>query len=187
MRGTLLPGIAAAAAALAAGFAALVMSPPPAHAQGGLPAPFPIVYQGEVYVDGVLLQDQETELTLRIGDWESRPALFGSQGELLSLVAGPPDRSYIGETITFHMDGMEASQEFVFPSLGRPRRDIIRLEFSTTDAPPNPVETPTPEGTAEDGGSSFPWAAVAGGVAIAGVALALLAVLALRLWRRARP
>ena len=168
MRGTFLPGIAAAAAALAAGFAALVMSAPPAHAQEGLPAPYPIVYQGDVYVDGALLLVQEAELTLRIGDWESRPALFGSRGELLSLVAGPPDFSYIGETITFHMGGMEASQRFVFPTLGRPRLDPIRLDFTT----------------AEDGGSSFPWATVVGGVAIAGVALAFLTVLALRLWRR---
>ena len=174
-RTSLIGTAATVAAALTAGLVALSVSASPVHAQVGTPPPFPIVYRGEVYVDGVLLSDREARLTVRVGDWESRPGLFSSSsGRLLSLVAGPPDHSYIGLTITFHLGDvesgvLEASQQFVFPALGQPRLETIRLDFTS----------------AQDGGSAFPWAAVGGGVG--GGGLAILTVLALRLWRRARP
>ncbi len=111
---------------------------------GGIP-PLPVIYGGEVYVDGVLLAE-EAELTVRVGDWESRPALV-QDGRFLALIAGPPSVAYVDQPITFHLNGMEAIQRFVFPFQGVPSSETVRLEFGS---PAEPTATPTmePEPTA---------------------------------------
>ena len=112
---------------------------------GGVP-PLPVIYGGEVYVDGVLLME-EAELTVRMGDWESRPVTV-QDGKFLALVAGPPGVEYVDQPITFHLNGMEAVQQFVFPLQGAPSSETVRLEFGSPIVEPTATPTMEPEPTA---------------------------------------
>ena len=148
----------------------LLWAAPSVHAQAEGPPPLPIVYQGNVYADGLPLT-MDGELAVRVGDWESAPVQVQG-GTYLNLVVGPPSQDYIGEQISFHMDGLEAEQSFVFPSLAEPLFETMRLDFNT----PGGQEIQSTETVQQsDGGGSFPWAPVVGGAL---GALALLVVLA---------
>jgi hypothetical protein len=97
--------------------------------EGGFP-PWPVIYQGEVYVDGVLLE-ADAQLTVRVGDWESSPVVV-RRGTFLNLVAGPPSHAYDNERITFHLSGMNvqpALQQFQFQVREEPLARTLRLEF----------------------------------------------------------
>ena len=150
--------------------------------EGGAP-PLPIVYDGEVYVDGELLQE-EAELTVMIGDWESRPATV-ADGKFEALVVGPPSVAYVGREMTFHLQDLTASQRFSFSLLTEPSFEPLRLDFSrpataeptpavTPEQPtPGPVATPVEAGpTAPD--LNIPW--VAFGALVAGGAVLVVAL-----------
>ena len=118
--------------------------------------PLPIIYGGEVYVNDVLLMG-DTELTVRVGDWESRSVPVRN-GKFLALIAGPPNLTYVDQPITFHLNGMEAVQRFVFPLQGAPSSERIRLEFDSIAEPtappmtvPEPTATPGPTPTRTQG------------------------------------
>ena len=163
---------------------------------GGVP-PLPIVYDGEVYVDGEPLQE-EAELTAMIDDWESAPAPVQA-GQFETLIVGPPSAAYVGKEITFHLQGMVASQRPTFSLLTEPSFDVLRLDFSRPGAeeqptpsatPDQPAEEPTPEPVATPIGPvlaesdlSIPW--VAFGVLLAGGAVLVVALnLLARRWLR---
>ena len=139
-------------------------------AQEDGPPPLPILYQGEVYSDGELLRE-EAQLTVRVGDWESRSVTV-QDGKFQGLVAGPPGPRYIGQPITFHLGGVEASYRSTFPLLGEPRSEEVRLEFAHVAATAEPQDA-SPE---EDSVLDVPWAALAGMLAGGAVLVVVLSV-----------
>ena len=158
--------------------------------EGGAP-PLPIVYQGEVYVDGQLLTEA-AELTARIGDWESRPATV-QDGAFDALVVGPPSVAYVGRDITFHLGELVASQQFTFSLLTQPSFEPLRLDFtrpaeqqtpapSPEEAAVEPTATPVEVPLADDG-LAVPWA-VLGGLLAGGAVLVVVLNRIARRWLR---
>lgn len=156
-----------------------VLAAPTALAQdAGIP-PFPVLVTGSVTVDDEVPLD-ETMLTARIGDWESRPVAVvnGRFGDVpgLPLIVGPPSDAYVGQQVTFHLDGeLVAIQGFIFQRTGEPTGVDVQLQFATGQEPGNtdpglvtPAGTPTPAtgsggpgeagaDDANDGGSNATW------------------------------
>ena len=116
----------------------MLLTPAVAVAQSGGPPLLPIIYDGTVYLDGTLVSSQR-ELTVRVGDWESTPVLV-QDGQFQLLVAGPPDSTYAGAPITFWLGSLQASQQFTFTDMPEPKRETLRLDFTT--AQPDPTATP---------------------------------------------
>ena len=111
-------------------------------AQADGPPPLPIIYQGEVFLDGEPVANGT--LRARIEDWETDavPIVDGSfRCADPCLLVAPPDPAYVGSKVTFHLDGFEspATFSFDFPDLAEPRSETVRLFFET------------------DGGGGFPW------------------------------
>ena len=103
-----------------------------AKAQEMSPPPLPIIYQGEVFFDQEPVQ--EGKLTGRVGDWESDtvPVLNGTfRCADPCLLIGPPSASYVGQKVTFHLQGVDApaAYSFEFPNLMEPRFDTVQLFF----------------------------------------------------------
>jgi hypothetical protein len=115
-----------------------LLTPTLAMAQSDGPPLLPIIYNGTVYLDGVLASGQQ-ELTLRVRGWESNPAVV-QEGEFQSLIVGPPDISYADEAITFWMNGLQASQEFTLTDMMEPKIETVHLYFTTV--PTNQMTTP---------------------------------------------
>jgi hypothetical protein len=111
--------------------------------------PFPALYKGNVTVGGVSAPDGVT-IVARIANykglptWESRTVVT-SNGRYLSLAVGPTDRTYLGGTVTFHADGVQAQETGVFTELVFPMEVIFNLTFPAI--PPTPTPTPTPTST----------------------------------------
>ena len=127
-------------------------------AQADEPPPLPIIYQGEVFLDG----DAVANGTLRgrVGDWESA-AVPVTDGTFRCadpcLLVAPPTVDYVGQEVTFHLDDAEfpATLKFKFPNLPEPRYDTVQLFFETTPS------------------ANIPWLwilAGLGGLAVVGVA-----------------
>jgi hypothetical protein len=150
----------------------MLLTPTAASAQSGGPPLLPIIYDGTVYLDGALVSDRR-ELTVRVGDWESNPALV-QEGQFQLLIAGPPDSTYDGALITFWLDGLQASQQFTFTDMPEPKTETLRLDFTT--AQPDPTATPlttgaVPSGGEDDENGGLPlWAWVA--LVVAGLGMA---------------
>ncbi len=133
-----------------------------AHASShdeGFP-PFPYLVIGTVEVNGAFLPNA-SGLTAKVGDWETRPVdvTDGSFGTApgIPIVIGPPNDSYVGKTVTFHLpEGLIADQTFLFESLPEPAFTEQNLTFSSSGNPSLPAnETPavTSESTADSGSS----------------------------------
>ncbi|MEX2431669.1 MAG: hypothetical protein WD645_07105 [Dehalococcoidia bacterium] len=108
-----------------------------AAAQGGSPPPLPVLFSGEVHLDGELL-DGPGSLTARAGDWESAPVPVENGSFTCPnscLIVGPPDTSYVGEQVTFHLTGpeldgeYEADYTFEFPNASSPDIQQVELQF----------------------------------------------------------
>ena len=128
-----------------------------AHASShdqGFP-PFPYLVVGTVQVDGSFISESSV-LTARIDDWETRPVTVtdGSFGTApgIPIVIGPPNASYLGKTVTFHL-GTEliAEQSFTFENLPEPAFLQQNLTFISSfdvplpsDATPVPLSEPSP-------------------------------------------
>ena len=112
--------------------AAMQLLAAPAYAQdGGIP-PWPIIYDGQVYLDGKLIH--EGMLTAHVGDWMSTEVpIAGGVFHCAApcLIVGPPDFSYLGQSVTFHLEGIAepASYTFAFPAMESPLRDSVDLFF----------------------------------------------------------
>jgi len=99
-----------------------------ANAQEGGPPPLPLVYAdlkanvaGEPVVNlgGV---------TVTVGDW-SRRAERQPDGRYL-LIVSPPSQSYVGQEVTFELNGARATLSYPFPALSQPRVETVTLEFA---------------------------------------------------------
>lgn len=95
-------------------------------------------------------------LTAHIGDYVSAPAIVGDDGFFGLVEVAPPDESYAGKQITFHLDALgigevNSVEAFVYES-GKVRfgTKILfgRITPQPTPSPtPSPVPTPTPAPT----------------------------------------
>ena len=105
-----------------------------ADAQGA-PPPIPAVYSGIVTSNEGSVPNGLI-LTARIGDdYESRAVVI-EDGKYKVLRIAPPDNTFQGDTITFHLDGVQAEQTDSFSPGG------IKLRFNLT-FPRIPEPTPT--------------------------------------------
>lgn len=117
--------------------AAVQLLAAPAFAQdGGIP-PWPIIYDGQVYLDGRLIH--EGMLTAHVGDWVSAEVpIAGGVFHCAApcLIVGPPDFSYVGQSVTFHVEGIAepASYTFAFPVMESPLRESVDLFFGDVPA-----------------------------------------------------
>jgi hypothetical protein len=110
------------------------------------PPPFPLLFEGSAILDGEAVASGE--LTVRIGDWESRPVAVADGRFVCSdpcLIAGPPNEDYIGLAVTFLLDGTREAT-LTFPFEPGPARVGVELVFGVT--------TPTP--VAPSGGLPTP-------------------------------
>ena len=91
--------------ALLVSFVVLAAFATPIAAQDGGPPPLPIIYDGQVFLDGELIGDGT--LTARVGDWVSDevPVVDGAFRCARCLILGPPRFSYVGQQVTFHLAG----------------------------------------------------------------------------------
>ena len=111
-----------------------------AQAQGG-PPPIPATYSGGATSAGVPVPDGLI-ITARIEDYTSVPVVVEA-GRYDFLQVGPPDATYSGKTITFHLDGVQADQTDSF------RAGSAKLSFNLTfPRIPEPTPTPSPIPTA---------------------------------------
>ena len=176
--------------AAAALVAALLLAPLAALAQDGdnddrqqsIP-PFPVVYlEGTATLDGEPVA--EGEIVVRVGDWERSTRIpvvdgrFNCATDAGCLLVGPPGYltgdppryEYVGEAVTFHLNGeQQAGLTYPFAHMSEPCFvDRVELRFGAgaeprTDAPcghlpppegeilvvpPTPTPTPTPLPTA---------------------------------------
>ena len=116
------------------------------------PPPLPAIYSGTATAAGAPVPDSlvdengaclELCITARIGgDYESQPIPV-KNGRYTALTVGPPDTSLSGETITFHLTGVQAQETDTFIAAALP---AIKSAFSLT-FPNLPVPTPTPTPT----------------------------------------
>ena len=122
----------------------------------GASAEFPLrpsIYHGTLTVNGAAVPD-ELRLIARIGEYES-PAVVTESGRYAGLIVLPPDESFIGRTVTFHLNGMQARETDSF-AVGRSGPHFTRYNFNLTFSPkptpasasaPTPTNTPTPTPT----------------------------------------
>ena len=108
-----------------------------ADAQGA-PPPIPAVYSG-IVTSSVGSVPNGLTVTARMGDdYESRPVVI-EDGRYRVLRVAPPDNSFRGDTITFHLDGVQADQTDRFTP------GTIKLRFNLTFPQlPEPTPTATP-------------------------------------------
>ena len=110
----------------------------------------PALYSGSATVGGVSVPDGLV-ITARILDYVSEPVVV-RDGRYDLLQVSPPDGAFTGETITFHLDGLQADQTDTFRtakfSLGF---DLTfpRLPEPTPTPTVQPTETPIPTATPE--------------------------------------
>ena len=129
-----------------------------AHASShdqGFP-PFPYLVVGTVQVDGSFISESSV-LTARIDDWETRPVTVtdGSFGTApgIPIVIGPPNASYLGKTVTFHLGAeLIAEQSFTFENLPEPAFLQQNLTFISSFDVPQPSD-PTPVALSEPSSS----------------------------------
>ena len=168
----------------------------------GPPPSLPILFDGEVLVNGEP-PTGPAELVARVGDWETNPVAV-EEGAFRSLIVAPPDISYAGETVTFHLlvasaggpSDLQASYTFEFPLLEEPRLESVTLEFQAQAEEPAPAPTPAeaaepageagtaPAAVVEEQGIDVPWLAILLAFASGGVAVVVLNLLLAWLRRR---
>ncbi|MCH8063220.1 MAG: hypothetical protein IH861_12025 [Chloroflexi bacterium] len=99
----------------------------------------PAIFNGAIAVDGNVLSES-ARLVAVIGDYETFPALIQDR-RYINLVIAPPEPSYVGEEITFLLDGVPSepllSSVHFLPGQDR----TINLSFVV---PTSAASTPTP-------------------------------------------
>lgn len=126
--------------------------------------PFPVVYlEGAVLLDGEPVASGE--IVVRVGDWE-RPTripvvdgMFDCTTDAGCLLVGPPGYligdppryEYVGETVTFHLNGeQQAGLTYPFAHMSEPCFvDRVELRFGAGAEPPTEApcgHVPPPEG-----------------------------------------
>ena len=105
----------------------------------------PTIYSGLATVggqpipDGLLITGRITVTGLE--DYESAPAIV-KEGKYTALSVGPPSRAYTRQTITFHLNGVQANETDTSLLTSLP---MIKGNFDLTfPKVPEPTPTPTP-------------------------------------------
>lgn len=94
---------------------------------------FPVYYSGSATAAGEAVPDG-TELYATVGTWTS-PSTTVSDGAY-SLSVSPPDRTYIGETVEFYIDGIAAAETDTFPDTLDPDTSRFRtLDLTFPEMP----------------------------------------------------
>ena len=114
----------------------------------------PTTYNGSLMFDGQPLADG-LKVLARIEDYETT-SVISKDGRYQGLVVQPPEQRYVGKTVTFHVENVEANESEPFvPGKAGPgfTRYIFDLTFPTLPMRPptptptatnTPVPTPTP-------------------------------------------
>ena len=112
--------------------------------------PTPTIYSGSVTAAGLPVPDG-FQVTARIRDYETQPAII-SNGKYQLLVVQPPDDSYDRGIVTFHINELKAAQIDTFVLGGLPTiKQGYDLTFqglpepTPTPSPIPPTPTPTPQ------------------------------------------
>ena len=112
-----------------------------AEAQGIPPAP--AIYSGTATAGGAPVPVGHS-IVARIGSYESLPIEVVITGRYDALSVGPLDAALIGQTVTFHLDGVQADQTDTF----RAGTDNLTFNLTFVGLPtPTPTLTPTPTQT----------------------------------------
>ena len=129
----------------AAGGALLVL---PGVAEAQVPPPFPVFYSGTATSGGSPVP--EGLLIVAIVDgYRSAAVVVKSGGRYSGLTVAPPDTSFNGKAVTFHLDGVQSEVTDTFKVFGGPSDDAIKSNFNLT-FPSLPEPTPTPSPTPTD-------------------------------------
>ena len=141
--------------AIAANLIVLSVALAAAPEQGLSQPPGPIFYRGEIFV---MDEPGEADLTLVAcidgceseAGWQSAPAIIPEPGRYVSLSVGPPEHSFVGKQITFHLItefGITQADETAIYNPARTPDDITQtLNLHFGEAPPKEA-TPTPKPT----------------------------------------
>ena len=103
----------------------------------------PTTYNGSLTFDGQPLEDG-VMLVARIDDYETT-SVSSKDGRYQGLVVQPPKQRYVGKTVTFHVEGVEANESEPFVS-GRSGPGFTRYIYDLT-FPALPMRPPTPTPT----------------------------------------
>ena len=150
----------------AAAAAAPLLTGHDAQAQQLPPAPY--LYSGRAIAGGSAVPDGFT-IFARVGVYES-PAVTVSGGKYPGLTVAPPNSSFQGATVTFHLGPVQAEETDTFRVLGFPTiRSGFDLTFPSLPQPtPTPVPTPTEGPTPTPTPESAPTVIYSGTIAVAG-------------------
>jgi hypothetical protein len=143
---------------------------------------FPNIYLGSVTVSGEPAPDG-LEIVARIGDQVSSPRPI-TDGKYVALTVNVPNRTYVGETITFHIGEIQADQTSVFRSatmLGASNSLIETLDLTFESLPIevafDPAVNATPPIIGDSSVPRIPPVAVAMGLSLLVMGIATLRLL----------
>ena len=117
----------------------------PALVFGQSPPPLPSIYSGTVTVAGETAPDGIIIFAM-LGDYIS-PSVTVANGRYVGLTVGPPNVSFAGQLVTFHIETVQADETAKFIAYSLPVRvDNFNLSFPNLPIP-TPTVTPTPTQT----------------------------------------
>ena len=104
--------------------------------------PFPILYGGIVLADGEPVPEG-TRLSAQVGDYETWTNVE-ENGKYRNLLLGPPDDSYYGKEITFHVLGNIAIEKDTFLPADAPVFKDVEYNLNIlTDEESSELENPS--------------------------------------------
>ena len=117
--------------------------------------PFPVIYNGNVTImDAPAPTDVSLVACVDGCDtgWQSNLALIPEPGKYTTLVVGPPDHTFIGKELTFHLvtefGSVQAAETGTLTEPKDPSDFTKTLDLHFAEAPPAaPEATPTPTPT----------------------------------------
>ena len=169
----------AATAIVVGGGALLTLLTDTARAQEALP-PLPTLYLGVALLSDGTAVTEGLFIVARFGDVESDPVDVEEGGQYNLLVA-PPDDSYHGEEVTFHLEGVVQAQDTdtLNAKSGVP---TVQEDFTLTfpRLPPTPTHTPTNTPTITPTPEAADAAVFSGNITVAGQKVPEVAVLVAR-------
>ena len=117
----------------------------PALVFGQSPPPLPSIYSGTVTVAGETAPDGIIIFAM-LGDYIS-PSVTVANGRYVGLTVGPPNVSFAGQLVTFHIETVQADETAKFIAYSLP---VVLSSFNLSfpNLPiPTPTVTPTPTQT----------------------------------------